>query len=162
MSAKDWLCRTEQNDSQSVGKLGIRCISEKECKIAMKMLEIRTLRFCSSYPKTSGSNPSVLAKSATAPSMMAANSRLNVFPQWGSSSSWVSEWQNTGSGRVQHGGLSIFPNGGHFSARGWGGGGVPGGEVGCLFKDQTRVFGQTQVIDPPVMNDKTPPNRWSH
>lgn len=25
-----------------------------------------------------------------------------------------------------------------------------------LFKDQTCVFGQTQVVDPPVMNDKTP------
>lgn len=24
-----------------------------------------------------------------------------------------------------------------------------------LFKDQTCVFGQTQVVDPPVMNDKT-------
>lgn len=67
--------------ARPAGLLGIMCISEKECKIAMKMLEIRTLRFCSSYPKTSGSNPSVLAKSATAPSMMAANSRLNVLPQ---------------------------------------------------------------------------------
>lgn len=38
-------------------------------------------------------------------------------------------------------------------------GSLPGGEVGCLFKDQTWVFGQTQVVDPPVMNDKTPPNR---
>lgn len=47
---------------------------------------------------------------------------------------------------------------GTFLPRG-GGCRVPGGEVGCLFKDQTRVFGQTQVVDPPVMNDKTPPNR---
>lgn len=36
-------------------------------------------------------------------------------------------------------------------------GGGPGGEVGRLFKDQTCVFGQTQVVDPRVMNDKTPP-----